>query len=99
MPTTYVPINQPIGDGEDVIDTNRFTNIPETQNFDQFVTIDKIAEENRPLSVDSDREFLNSSTLPRGYMGPCKNIYHIKLYGHSYWMYCWFPTSLHGNSG
>ncbi|CAI4921565.1 CRE_HP_G0146080.mRNA.1.CDS.1 [Saccharomyces cerevisiae] len=60
MPTTYVPINQPIGDGEDVIDTNRFTNIPETQNFDQFVTIDKIAEENRPLSVDSDREFLNS---------------------------------------
>lgn len=58
MPTTYVPINQPIGDGEDVIDTNRFTNIPETQNFDQFVTIDKIAEENRPLSVDSDRSSL-----------------------------------------
>ncbi|CAI4045017.1 hypothetical protein SUVZ_10G2250 [Saccharomyces uvarum] len=60
MPTTYVPINQSIEDDEDGIETNRFINIPETQNFDQFVTIDKIAEANRPLSIDSDRDFLNS---------------------------------------
>ncbi|CAI4043863.1 hypothetical protein SKDZ_10G2400 [Saccharomyces kudriavzevii ZP591] len=60
MVTRYVPINQSIEGGEDGVDTNRFANIPETQNFDQFVTIDKIAEGNRPLSVESDRSFLNS---------------------------------------
>lgn len=60
MPTTYVPINQSIEDDEDGIETSRFINIPETQNFDQFVTIDKIAEANRPLSIESDRDFLNS---------------------------------------
>ncbi|CAI4043866.1 Gef1p SKDI_10G2420 [Saccharomyces kudriavzevii IFO 1802] len=60
MITRYVPINQSIEGGEDGVDTNRFANIPETQNFDQFVTIDKIAEGNRPLSVESDRSFLNS---------------------------------------
>lgn len=44
----------------------RHTVIPETHNFAQFVTIDKLAEENNPVeSIQYERAFLNSRY--RGY--------------------------------
>lgn len=39
--------------------------IPETKNFDQFITIDKIAEENSPILTSSERFHGSSSYLSR----------------------------------
>lgn len=54
MTARYSPLNK-TGSNDD-----RFALIPETQNFDDFVTIDWIAEGNRPIhGISSERDILS----------------------------------------